>query len=76
MTPRQKKRWLLARAEHFGLHVSEHKPGDGVTRYRIHPNGSGYFDGNHLTTQLGINDAVTWLDGYTEALKRMNSNTF
>lgn len=54
------------RAADLGLTVTTWSPGDGVTRYRIHPGTAraDYFADHYHTTELGASNAWRWLDGY------------
>ena len=59
-----RKEILESRATHAGVKLSTWNPGDGVTRYRIHPTEDEYFraGGSECMTYLGIKEAELAID--------------
>lgn len=55
---------IETKARRLGLYATIWRPGDGVTRYRLHATAADYHDGSHLATCLGRAEAHVWLNGY------------
>jgi hypothetical protein len=61
----------------LGLTVADYSPGDGVTRYKVLPEGSGYFGpADAIYTAVGYKEVNTFVTGLVQGAHRATPKGF